>query len=336
MLQAVDVRDPEVLRQFVGTVRPVRSPSPRVLLPLDGSPAAAVALPTARAIAEQLGLVVEVLHVAPRELSGAEVRDRLQLEGEDSVEFLVRVGDPAQEILQIVNDPEVAIVVMTTHGHEIENRRGLTSVATAVAAQATRPVLFVCPEMAAQRTGPIAPLHRFLVPLEGDPTTAGALWPAMDLVTRLDGSGDSKIDLLVVAHPNQTWPQQPGTIRPPYYVDQPHYEWPLWNRRVRGWLRDCCREVSPGMPIHVFLSPGLAHSEVGSVIAAFASDHQEDAIILVRRSHLQPGRAAVLRRVLHEAPCPVLMVPGPPSVAAGAPAARAEIHPPPIACRRYE
>ena len=92
----------------------------------------------------------------------------------------------------------------------------------------------------------------------------------------------------------------------PYYVDQPQHEWPQWASEVIERMCMCCADCPPGVPIRMFLS----HGEVSAEIARFAAAHRDDAIVLVRRSRLEPGRARVLRAVLAEAPCPVLILGG--------------------------
>jgi nucleotide-binding universal stress UspA family protein len=63
----------------------------------------------------------------------------------------------------------------------------------------------------------------------------------------------------------------------------------------------------------------LTHDGIGSAIIRFAAEQHSDAVVLARRSHMEPGRAQVLRVVLDESPCPVLLV--------GEPAAELQITP---------
>jgi nucleotide-binding universal stress UspA family protein len=279
------------------------------LLALDGSPAAQAALPTARTLAGQLGSTLEIVHVGPTELQPPELRARLHLTDQGGLRLGGRVGDPAREILSAAAEPDVALVVLTTHGHEIDGPKGLTSVAAGVIAATTRPLLLVRPEAALRAR--VAPLQRFLVPLDGDPRTAGALGPALELVSRLGRGWSGRIDVLMVAYPRWEPSRAREGIGPPRYVDQAQHEWPAWRRTVRTWLRACCGSVADEIPIRVFLLPGLDRRDAGTAVAAFAGQHAEDAIILVRRSHLETGRAPILRQVLGLTPCPVLLVPGP-------------------------
>jgi nucleotide-binding universal stress UspA family protein len=161
--------------------------------------------------------------------------------------------------------------------------------------------------MAIKRS-PSSPLQHFLVPFEGSRKTAAALGPAMTLIARIGGGDGVWIDLLQVVHPRQLPMTERGSISPPYYVDHPQYEWPAWRQRVIRWLRDCCTAVPARAPVRVFLTPAAAASEVGAAIAAFAAEHGEDVIVVVRRSHLETGRALVLEQLLELTPCPVLLV----------------------------
>lgn len=273
-----------------------------VLVALDGSPAAATAVPIARTIAAQLGAHVEVLHVLR---AGMPAPDPNALLGpaadQGSLPVRFATGDPATEILRAGEAPEVTLLVMATHGHEVHPGRLLAPIPQAVIAGTSRPVLLVRPEAV---TAPVRPFRRLLFPLDGTPTTTDALAPAAQIAARLQ----ARIDVLFVVFPGQTAPAERGTMLPPSYVDQPQYEWPAWQARVAKWLRCHCADLPPDTEIHTYLARSRSQAEIGEVIAAFASAHAEDGIVLVRRSHLETGRALILRAVLEHTPCPVLLV----------------------------
>ena len=275
-----------------------------VLVALDGSPAAATALPIAHAVAGQLDATLAILHIAAALLSESDLRQRLYLDRPDAEALPIRagVGEPATEILRAASAPGVVLVILTTHGEGRADGRRLGRVAEAVVAGSTSPILLVRPEAVEKLETDAMALRRLLLPLDGAPTTAMALRPTTALAARLGAS----LDLLYVADPRQLPPLEPGSIGVPYYVDQPQHEWPHWASEVIERMCMCCADCPPGVPIRLFLSSG----EVGSEIARFAAVHREDAIVLVRRSRLEPGRARVLRAVLAEAPCPILIVGG--------------------------
>jgi nucleotide-binding universal stress UspA family protein len=273
-----------------------------VLLALDGSLAAATALPLARTVANQLGATVEILHVAGEERPDPDLWQRLHVELQpgEAVQVRSHAGDPASAILQAARAPGVDLVVLTTHGRVIEPGRSLGRVAQAVIAHTTTPVLLVRPEAAESAAAPRTALRRLLLPLDGTPTTSTALRPAIDLAVRLGAS----IDLLYVASADEVSAREPGSIGVPRYVDQPHHEWPAWSDRVISHLSVSLGGRPEGLSMQVFLVAG----HIAEEIARFAAKHESDAIVLVRRSHLEVGRARTLRAVLDRTPCPVLLV----------------------------
>lgn len=274
----------------------------KVLVAWDGSPAAATAFPIARAVADQLSARVEVLHVHPLALSEVDFDKLAHQEWVDltGVGLHVVVDEPSAGIIRAAEDPRNALVVLTTHGRTVEVGRKLGSVAQDVVIHARRPVLLVRPEAATEL--PVQPIKRLLLPLDGTPKTATALQPVTEFAAKLGAS----IDLLYVT--NRARPsEEQGTITVPRYIDQAHHEWPSWAQEVVERLMVCCAACPPEVSLRVF----LAHGDIGQEIASFAAAHRTNAIVLVRRSRLQSGRARILRAVLDLTPCPVLLVGGP-------------------------
>jgi nucleotide-binding universal stress UspA family protein len=263
-----------------------------VLVALDGSPAAATALPVGRSLARQLDAALRVLHIAPP--AGGSTLPDLRVE---DAELQVEFGEAAERILANAADPCVAAVVLTTHGRELESAGRLGHVAEAVIARTEQPVLLVRPETVTGWEQGSPPLRRLLLPLDGTPTTAFLLRPATQLCAQLGAT----MDVLYVA--SAVLPE-PGSIGAPHYVDQPQYEWPQWADEILGRLVGYCAACPPDVSVRAYLAAG----DAGREIVRFASEHHSDAIIVARRSHLEPGRAATLRAILRGAPCPILLV----------------------------
>ena len=137
-----------------------------------------------------------------------------------------------------------------------------------------------------------------LVPLDGTPTTATVLHAAVSVAWQLGAS----LDVLYVAA--QAAPGERGSIRAPRYLDQSQHEWRQWADEVADRLMRGCAGCPLDMPIEVHFGQG----DPGLEIVKFAEAGGHDAIVLARRSRLEPGRAATLRAVLAHAPCPVLVV----------------------------
>src|SRR5579863_8753177 len=223
----------------------VTRPRPAVLVALDGSEAAATALPAAQRLARQLEMPLHLLHVATSALTAPAARQMLHLDLDldlDSattpmVELDLRVGDSASEILQATEAADTYLTVLTTHGRDIERGRSLGHIAEQVIARTTRPILLIRPEAAAVAATAIE-TRRFLLPLDGKVATARALGRITDMVHRLGGS----FDVLFVADPAQmaaaatSHAEEPGNLGIPRYVDQLQHEWPAWMHEVLDHL----------------------------------------------------------------------------------------------------
>jgi nucleotide-binding universal stress UspA family protein len=122
-------------------------PESLVLVALDGSPAAATALPIARTIAAQLGARVEALHVMPPGSHGVDGRAILGSAGESPDRIRLRTvnGTPAEEILRAGEAPNVVVVVLATHSHTVRPNGVLAAIPRRGIAATTRPVLLVRP-----------------------------------------------------------------------------------------------------------------------------------------------------------------------------------------------
>ena len=275
------------------------SASPKVLVAWDGSPGAATALPVAKLVAGQLGAEVEALYVAT-DAQDREERGSLLMREAKRLGFGLRLatGDAANEIVRWTEEPGIVLVALMTHGREFEVAYRLGGVAGRIVARTKRPVLIVKHESANLVRG----LKRLLVPVDGTPKTAAALHPVMELAAVLGAA----IDLLYVAAPDQKAPEERGSVTAPRYVDQPQHEWPEWAAEVVNRLATCCAGCPDEVPVRIFLAQG----EIGAEIARFAAENQTDAIVLVRRSRFQPDRAKVIRSVLGQTSCFVIIVGG--------------------------
>ena len=139
----------------------------RIILPLDGSPLAELAIPHASALANALGAGVHVLRVrsqpyyfpAAYPLAGAipspgsvepeageyveRIAERLRTEGAVGAEAVLTEGDAATIITEAAETAPHALVVMSTHGRSGIGRWVMGSVADKVVRQSGQPVLLI-------------------------------------------------------------------------------------------------------------------------------------------------------------------------------------------------
>jgi len=133
-----------------------------ILVPTDFSPASSDALATARELAGPLGLEIVLLHTYtvpaevypgfgpvvapgfPDDMAAAAkgALDKLAAE-QGGLRSMLRMGDPATQILQAIEELKPALVAMGTHGRKGIERFLLGSVTEKVVRASTAPVLTV-------------------------------------------------------------------------------------------------------------------------------------------------------------------------------------------------
>lgn len=138
----------------------------RILVPVDGSGGAVQALPAARRIAEAEGAAVTIVRaymVAPPGSMGyvyyppeipdaivAEVHAYVAMVAERGERTLALRGDAGTVILQVINDLDIDLIVMSKTGKGLTSRIAIGSVTDRVLHTAHRPMLIM----------PAAPGHR--------------------------------------------------------------------------------------------------------------------------------------------------------------------------------
>ena len=173
----------------------------KILVPLDGSALADRAIPFAATVAARatcdivLVRAVSTLSVYSESASVALKREAhealnvaaavLEAQG---LSVVTRVLDqpPEAAILEAARDPDVGLIVMSTHGRGGLGRVIYGSVADAVLREAPVPVLTVPPHGLA--TWPTDQRLKILVPLDGSDLSKAALAPACELAEILGGS----------------------------------------------------------------------------------------------------------------------------------------------------
>jgi nucleotide-binding universal stress UspA family protein len=277
---------------------------PIVLVALDGSPAAATALPLAQTVAAQLGAEPTILHVAEAHLLEQEAPQALDVAWPDQPGWSLRyqVGAPEQAIVRATADSDVALLVLTTHGRGGGGgERRLGRVAAAAIAHSACPLLLLRPETGARQQ---TPLQRLLLLIDSTLGTTADLRPAMELVGRLG----AWVDVLYIASAAEV-PAEPDRIDVPHYIDQPQHEWPHWAAEISDHLCRCGAPRRPDRPIRIF----LAYDAVAAALERCIAEQQHDAIVVVRHPRGSLGQMPVLQAVLAQAPRPVLLVGGQPA-----------------------
>lgn len=289
-----------------------------ILVPLDGSEAAAAALPFARLLPATRYLLLRVeaaLDPVIRELAGLNAKvwrnaeesaaladlDRAAatFPGETVEPLVIFAADPADAILDTAVDAD--LIVMGTHGRGAAGRLLRGAVTDRVARHATVPVLVVRSD-----TQPVA-TPRLVVPLDGSPLAEEALTIALALGSALN----SPLHLIRVVDDED--------------VQQLRHAWQAANREPHPGdeadAREACqsqaesylaevaaRLAARGLPVASETLTGNPGTELVGAVTP------ED--IVVMRSHGRGGIrrwliGSVAERLVREGPAPVLLVPSP-------------------------
>lgn len=167
----------------------------KVVVPLDGSPLAEVALPYAEEIAAKMGSDMILLTVLQSEesedyqnhhnyagkivdITTRQVQKYLENSGNKTikVDTATRSGNPAEGILDYVDKGYTCLIVMATHGRSGVGRWAVGSVADKVVRATTRqPLLLIRakgahPDVRAKRI-----LKKALIPLDGSPVSEAVM-----------------------------------------------------------------------------------------------------------------------------------------------------------------
>ncbi len=270
---------------------------PTILVPLDGAPAATVALPVARSLASLEGATLHVVHIGEPEIPSSAVPERLGLTPEElrGCVFDHVSGRHAERIVQLARERESIFIVLCSHTAPLHPPHVLGPVAETMVIAAPAPVVLVSPMRGRQPWT----LRKILLPHDGTPTTAAALAPAADLAYR----AGAQLFVLYVAAPAARQPVEPGTLAPPRYVDQQQHEWASWAREFLERLTTlgrCPAAVRPKLLVG-------AGEPAGEILRTVAQQ-QCDLIALGWHGRLDGEHAPTMKAVIRDAPAPILLL----------------------------
>lgn len=273
----------------------------RVLVPLDGSSLAEGILRHVPPLLMARKANLILLQVLPRGATQedeaaalrhlAEASKQVEATGEDP-ESVLRIGDPAAQILSVCEDYDADLIVMATHGRSGIARLIRGSVAERVLRNATVPLYLASPKGLSGKSGTAMTFSRILVPLDGSKLAASI----MPLVLPIVGDSQAEVVLLHVSVPGTE------TVHPVPEVARKRAQ-----EKGATALKDVQQSLeAAGVKVHVVGAYGDPAEELLAAIAR----HEVD--LLAMTSHGREGLSrwrfgSVAEKVLREARCPLLI-----------------------------
>jgi nucleotide-binding universal stress UspA family protein len=283
----------------------------KLLVPLDGTPEAAAALPAAQTLAHATGAAITLLRVtAGRPEDTVEARhvteqaeDALRATAEEltnaglSVNWLVRTAPIAASIIEAALVSNADVIVMATHGRTGLTRAFAGSVSERVVADSGRPVLLLKPD--GKRLDSIATL---LVPLDG--TAGGVL--GLGAAVGLARATGARLILLDVVPPMPLWMYGGEVGLAMTYVD------PAWEEEAlhsaETYIRGLAERLrKSGLQVET----RALRSEVAAAIHDVADETNADVVVMSTHGSTGPARAmlgSVADAVVRTSHRPVLLI----------------------------
>jgi nucleotide-binding universal stress UspA family protein len=273
------------------------SPFSALLVPLDGSPMALRSLGCTTWLASQLGAQVHILNVgAP--LPEGEVLARLGVPEKYHALFELHQvqGEAGAEILAAVERSGIDLIVMTARGESAsvgapDGLKVVGHVTREVIEDTRVPVLLLPPAYEES-----LPWRLALVPISGDPATDASLTLALRLAQALD----LVVTIAHVADSARLGGGEAGTG--PY--DEAHHEYP---QMLNEFVARACPLCSAEERLHI-TGFHLCRGDVAQELSHLMAHERVNLLVVGWHGQFMTGHAQVLKTLIWQAHCAVLLV----------------------------
>ncbi len=170
----------------------------RILIPLDGSEMAEMALPYGEELASKLGSEIILYHVYGHELQHQKQSPQIYLDtvaetvkqnliNEVKVTTKTQTGEPAGNICNLVDKNKIDLIIMTSIGTSgLKIGKMLGSVTDHVCRTVPSPVLIVRPNKSNRIEGSNALITKILIPFDGSELSKRAMSVGEELAAKLN------------------------------------------------------------------------------------------------------------------------------------------------------
>jgi nucleotide-binding universal stress UspA family protein len=293
----------------------------RILVPLDGSALAEVALPYAEELSGRLGSEVTLIFVS--ELVDDSYQRMRQLYLKNMVEVTKKAaetylpksgkkktiqvnsvtfdGNPAEQIVEYAKKEDIGLIIMSTHGQSGITRGALGSIANKVVRATTGPVALIRakgyhPDMRRKEI-----LSKLLLSLDGSKVSEASIPYAVELASRLG----AQVVLLRVLGMSYGAFSSTGEAFVAYYSEE---QMEADKALAKDYLENIAGQLKQkGMAVETHVKFGDAAEEIISV----ASEIHADLVVMSTHGRSGIGRwvfGSVAEKVLYEGYTPLMLV----------------------------
>jgi len=269
-----------------------------IIIPLDGSETATVAMGAAQAMASIMDAVLYIVHVTEEPLSEDELLKKLKIGRIEIKDFSLHQivsADVVDGILRFAAGINTEMIVMSSHGWTYDTRELLGGTTTGIVQRSINPVMIIRPDIKVIPDAKWRPT-KMLVPQDGTPTAAAA----MTQVFRLAKLMKAEVDVLSIGIVGPR-PTEAGAMPPPRYVDHARYDWPAWALEFK-------ERFLAEKPPEVKMRLSEREGDPAEVMVNFAAEREDDFIALGWHGHLEEERAAIVKKLLQIVDRPVLLI----------------------------
>lgn len=270
---------------------------PAIVLPLDGSDAAATALGAAQALTNSTHGVLHIVHAIEARVPEDQLMVRLKVGPLEVTSWsLDQVPHDADGILSFARDIGATMIVASTHGTTDDPESLIGGTARALIQEASLPILLIRSHMRRIPGARWAP-RRLLIPLNGSPEAAEQTPQVLELAALLDAD----VDVLNVAVMGAKRPVKAGAMPGPRYEDYAHRDVPAW---ADEFLRRFCVNQPPGVELTMWQSSG----DPVDAAMTFSAEHGDDIIVLGWHGHLEGDRARTVKGLVQRTEVPLMLI----------------------------
>jgi len=284
----------------------------KILVPLDGSDLAELALPYAEELANAFKSEIILLHVSEpsedryrhmHELYVKEVTDRIKGRFKKVTPVVVS-GKPADEIISYADKNKVGIIIMTSHGRSGVLSWATGSIASKLLQGAAAPLLLVRAAKSKRKVTRQVLLNRILLPLDGSEAGEAAVGYIAEMMSRLE----LEVTLFGVVSSGQHIRSVGGLD----YINYSEEQLEMFKKEAEEYLDGVYRRLKRRKgTVKVVLKVGDKSGDVGQEILKFAEEKGVSLIAISSHGHSGIEKwvfGSIANKVVHNSRSPVLVV----------------------------